>query len=170
MAIRALDDLVQRLARLPGLGPRSARRTALHLLKHRETALRDLMRALERAADEIRPCSLCNNLDGADPCWICTSPERDPHQILVVENVDDLWAMERAGLFRGRYHVLGGTLSALDGVGPEDLGIDRLLARAEADAVSEIILATSATVSGQMTGHYIAERLASRPVEVTRLG
>lgn len=170
MTVRALDDLVRRLARLPGLGPRSARRAALHLLKHRETALVELVRTLERAAAEIRPCARCNNLDDADPCHICTSEDRDGRQILVVENVDDLWAMERAGLYKGRYHVLGGTLSALDGVGPEDLAIDRLLGRIVEHEAEEVILATSATVGGQMTAHYIAERLAGRPVKVTRLG
>ena len=170
MTVRALDDLVQRLARLPGLGPRSARRAALHLLKHRETALVDLVRVLERAAAEIQPCSTCNNLDDANPCRICTSDARDGQQILVVENVDDLWAMERTGLYKGRYHVLGGTLSALDGVGPDDLAIDRLLGRVAESAVAEVILATSATVSGQMTAHYIAERLQDQPVRVTRLG
>lgn len=170
MTVRALDDLVQRLARLPGLGPRSARRATLHLMKHRATALVDLVRALERASDQVRPCSRCNNLDDEDPCWVCRAPERDPSQILVVENVDDLWAMERAGLFRGRYHVLGGTLSALDGIGPEELGIDRLLERVREETIGEVILATSATVSGQLTAHYIAERLAGLPARVTRLG
>jgi recombination protein RecR len=170
MTVRALDDLVQRLARLPGLGPRSARRATLHLMKHRATALVDLVRALERASEQVRPCARCNNLDDEDPCWVCRNPERDQSQILVVENVDDLWAMERAGLFRGRYHVLGGTLSALDGIGPEELGVERLLERARAERVEEVILATSATVSGQLTAHYIAERLAGLPARVTRLG
>lgn len=170
MSVRALDDLVQRLARLPGLGPRSARRATLHLMKHRATALADLVRALERAADQVQPCSRCNNLDDEDVCWVCRNPERDQSQLLVVENVDDLWAMERAGLFRGRYHVLGGTLSALDGVGPEELGIDRLVARVGDDPLREVILATSATVGGQLTAHYIAERLAGLPVRVTGLG
>jgi recombination protein RecR len=170
MAAPALDQLVQRLARLPGLGPRSARRAALHLLKHRETALAQLAQALSSAASEIRSCSRCGNLDGADPCWVCADPARGGDQILVVEDVDDLWAMERAGLFRGRYHVLGGTLSALDGIGPEQLGIDRLIGRIVADQAREVILATSATVNGQMTAHYVAERLAGLPIEVTRLG
>ncbi len=169
MAAPALDDLIQLLARLPGLGPRSARRAALHLMKQRETLLQRLAVALTRAAREVRRCSRCGNLDSADPCWICTDPERADRQICVVEEVDDLWALERAGLFRGRYHVLGGTLSAIDGLGPEDLGIDRLLARVKDDGVEEVILATSATVDGQTTAHYLAERLASAGVLVTRL-
>ncbi len=169
MAARELDQLIQLLARLPGLGPRSARRVALHLLKQRDALMMRLAVALESAAREVRECSRCGNLDGADPCWICADPERDPAQILVLEEVDDLWAMERSGLFRGRYHVLGGTLSALDGVGPEDLRIDRLLRRLEAGDVEEVILATSATVDGQTTAHYIAERLAGYATRVTRL-
>lgn len=170
MTARALDELVARLARLPGLGPRSARRAALHLIKHRETELAQLAAALRTAATDVRRCSICRNLDGEDPCWICSDLERPAAQILVVEEVDDLWAMERSGLFRGRYHVLGGTLSALDGVGPEELGIDRLAARVEVDRVAEVILATSATVNGQMTAHYVAERLTASGVNVTRLG
>jgi recombination protein RecR len=169
MAARELDQLIQLLARLPGLGPRSARRAALHLLKQREGLMMRLAAALESAAREVRACSRCGNLDGADPCWICTDPERNDTQILVVEEVDDLWAMERSGLFRGRYHVLGGTLSALDGIGPEDLRIDRLLGRIEGGRVEEVILATSATVDGQTTAHYIAERLTGWPTRVTRL-
>jgi recombination protein RecR len=169
MAARALDDLIALLAKLPGLGPRSARRAALHLIKQRETLLRRLAVALTEAADQVRKCSRCGNLDAADPCWICAAPERDDRQICVVEEVDDLWALERSGVFRGRYHVLGGALSAIDGYGPQDLGIDRLLARVAADRVSEVILATSATVDGQTTAHYIADRLASSGVVVTRL-
>jgi recombination protein RecR len=129
MAAQALDELIQQLGRLPGLGPRSARRVALHLLKQRQTLLPRLAAALGQAAQEVRQCAVCSNLDDADPCRICTDPERDPSQICIVEEVDDLWALERSGLFKGRYHVLGGRLSALDGLGPEDLGIDRLLQR-----------------------------------------
>ena len=125
MAARALDDLIALLAKLPGLGPRSARRAALHLIKQRETLLRRLAVALTDAADQVRECSTCGNLDAAHPCWICADGERDDRQICVVENVDDLWALERAGIFRGRYHVLGGALSAIDGYGPQELGIDR---------------------------------------------
>ena len=146
MAARALDDLIALLAKLPGLGPRSARRAALHLVKQRETLLRRLAVALTDAADQVRECSTCGNLDAAHPCWICADAERDDRQICVVENVDDLWALERSGIFRGRYHVLGGALSAIDGYGPQELGIDRLLARVEAGQAREVILATSATV------------------------
>jgi recombination protein RecR len=169
MAARALDDLIALLAKLPGLGPRSARRAALHLIKQRETLLRRLAVALADAADQVSRCSTCGNLDGADPCWICADAERDDRQICVVENVDDLWALERSGIFRGRYHVLGGALSAIDGYGPQELGIDRLLARVEADQASEVILATSATVDGQTTAHYIADRLRATGITVTRL-
>jgi recombination protein RecR len=169
MAARALDDLIQLLARLPGLGPRSARRAALHLLKQRETLMPRLAVALANAAREVRKCEVCGNLDAAEPCWICADGERDGTLICVVEEVDDLWALERAGLYKGRYHVLGGTLSALDGQGPEDLGIDRLLQRIEGAGIAEVILATSATVEGQTTAHYIAERLADSVAAVTRL-
>jgi recombination protein RecR len=169
MAARALDELIALLAKLPGLGPRSARRAALHLIKQRETLLRRLAVALTEAADQVRKCSTCGNLDAADPCWVCAAAERDDRQICVVENVDDLWALERSGLFRGRYHVLGGALSAIDGYGPQDLGIDRLLARVAAAGASEVILATSATVDGQITAHYIADRLRATGVTVTRL-
>jgi recombination protein RecR len=158
MAGQALDDLIQQLAKLPGLGPRSARRAALHLLKQRETLLVRLAASLTNAATEVRRCTSCGNLDSADPCWICADPERDRAQICVVEQVDDLWAVERAGLFRGCYHVLGGTLSAINGTGPEDLRVDRLLERIRSDRVGEVILATSATVDGQITAHYLADR------------
>jgi recombination protein RecR len=169
MAARALDDLIALLSKLPGLGPRSARRAALHLIKQRETLLRRLAVALAEAADQVQKCSACGNLDAADPCWICAAPDRDDRQICVVEDVDDLWALERSGMFRGRYHVLGGTLSAIDGYGPQDLGIDRLLARVGSGGVGEVILATSATVDGQTTAHYIADRLSATGVTITRL-
>jgi recombination protein RecR len=169
MAARGLDDLIALLAKLPGLGPRSARRAALHLIKQRETLLRRLAVALTDAANQVSKCSTCGNLDAADPCWICAAAERDDRQICVVENVDDLWALERSGIFRGRYHVLGGALSAIDGYGPQELGIDRLLARVGAGQASEVILATSATVDGQTTAHYIADRLSATGVTVTRL-
>jgi recombination protein RecR len=169
MAGQALDDLIRQLARLPGLGPRSARRAALHLLKQRETLLVRLAASLTNAANEVRRCSVCGNLDSADPCWVCSDVERDRALICIVEEVDDLWAVERAGLYKGGYHVLGGTLSAINGTGPEDLRIERLLERIRADAVSEVILATSATVDGQITAHYLADRLASAGALVTRL-
>jgi recombination protein RecR len=169
MAGQALDDLIRQLARLPGLGPRSARRAALHLLKQRETLLVRLAAALTQAANEVRRCSVCGNLDSADPCWVCADVERDRRLICIVEEVDDLWAVERAGLYKGGYHVLGGTLSALNGTGPEDLRVDRLLERIRSDTVGEVILATSATVDGQITAHYLADRLASAGALVTRL-
>lgn len=162
-----LDSLIQLLAKLPGLGPRSARRAALHLIKRRESLLEPLTAALTKAANAIRPCSVCGNLDTVDPCAICRDPERDAMAICVVEDLADLWALERSGAFRGRYHVLGGTLSALDGVGPEDLNIDRLLARIRPG--QELILALNATVEGQTTAHYLADRLVGRDVKVSRL-
>ncbi|OWJ65046.1 recombination mediator RecR [Inquilinus limosus] len=157
------------LARLPGLGPRSARRIALHLLRHRDTVMRPLAEALEAAAEAIVPCSICGNLDTIDPCPICSDPTRDAGVICVVEQVADLWALERARAFRGRYHVLGGTLSAIDGVGPEDLAIPRLLARAREPGVTEVILALNATVDGQTTAHYLAEKLEGAGPSITRL-
>ena len=162
-----LDSLIQLLARLPGLGPRSARRAALHLLKRRESLLEPLAAAMAKAAAAIRPCPVCGNLDTTAPCGICRDPERDGRMICVVEDLADLWAIERSGAFRGRYHVLGGTLSALDGVGPEDLTIDRLLARVEPG--QELILALNATVEGQTTAHYLADRLAGSGVRLSRL-
>ena len=162
-----LETLIQLLARLPGLGPRSARRAALHLIKRRESLLEPLAAAMAKAADAIRPCAVCGNLDTTAPCAICRDPERDGRMICVVEDLADLWAIERSGAFRGRYHVLGGTLSALDGVGPEDLTIDRLLARVEPG--QELILALNATVEGQTTAHYLADRLAGSGVRLSRL-
>jgi len=162
-----LDTLIQLLAKLPGLGPRSARRAALHLIKRRESLLEPLATALAKAADAIRPCRICGNLDTVEPCAICQDPERDAMAICVVEDLADLWALERTGAFRGRYHVLGGTLSALDGVGPDDLNIERLLARLRPN--QELILALNATVEGQTTEHYLTDRLADRDVRVTRL-
>jgi recombination protein RecR len=162
-----LDTLIQLLARLPGLGPRSARRAALFLIKRRDQMMRPLAAALAEAAAAIRPCSVCGNLDTADPCAICTDPGRDPAAICVVEDLADLWALERTGAFRGRYHVLGGTLSALDGVGPEELNIARLIARLRPG--TELILALNATVEGQTTAHYIADRAAATGARVSRL-
>lgn len=163
-----VDALVRLLARLPGLGPRSARRAVLHLLVRRDELMRPLAAALQAAADAVRTCSLCGNLDAADPCGICSDAERDPALLCVVEQVGDLWALERSKSFRGRYHVLGGTLSALDGVGPEDLAIGPLVRRAADPAVSEVILALNATVDGQTTAHYVADRLAGCGVTVSR--
>jgi recombination protein RecR len=162
-----LDTLIRLLAQLPGLGPRSARRAALHLIKRREGLLEPLATALANAAEAIRPCTICGNLDTLDPCAICRDPERDATVICVVEDLADLWALERTAAFRGRYHVLGGTLSALDGTGPDDLNIDRLLARLRPG--QELILALNATVEGQTTAHYLAERVIGRDIRITRL-
>ena len=162
-----LDTLIQLLAKLPGLGPRSARRAALYLLKRREILLEPLAAALAKAAAAIRPCSVCGNLDTLEPCTICRDPERDATTICVVEDLADLWALERTGAFTGRYHVLGGTLSALDGIGPEELNIERLLTRVRPG--QELVLALNATVEGQTTAHYLADRLAGRDVKVSRL-
>jgi recombination protein RecR len=162
-----LDTLIQLLAKLPGLGPRSARRAALHLIKRRESLLEPLATALTSAAEAIRTCPICGNLDTVEPCAICQDPERDAATICVVEDLADLWALERTGAFRGRYHVLGGTLSALDGVGPDDLNIERLLSRLRPG--QEMILALNATVEGQTTAHYLADRVAGRDIKVSRL-
>ncbi len=169
MAGPEIERLVRLLAKLPGLGPRSWRRAALHLLDRRETLLAPLAQALSEAASTVRPCSECGNLDSRDPCAICADPRRDAAILCVVESVADLWALERSGAFAGRYHVLGGVLSALDGVGPDDLNIAGLIARAGGAAVREVILATGATVDGQTTAHYLTERLADRDVTVSRL-
>ena len=165
----AIDRLIGLVARLPGLGPRSARRAVLFLLKRRESLMQPLAAALSDAAASVRNCATCGNLDAADPCAVCRDPKRDDALICVVEDVADLWALERAVAFSGRYHVLGGTLSALDGRGPEDLDIAGLVARAGEAAITEIVIATSATVEGQTTAHYIADRLAGCDVIVSRL-
>ncbi len=164
-----INSLIQLLAKLPGLGPRSARRVALHLIRHRETLLAVLIRALEDAAEKIITCSTCGNIDTCDPCNICINPKRNVSQICVVENIADLWALERTPSYRGRFHVLGGTLSALDGVGPDDLNISELLNRSKSEEVHEVILATNATVDGQTIAHYIAERLTDCNVEISGL-
>jgi recombination protein RecR len=162
-----IERLIQLLAKLPGLGPRSARRAALFMLKRRETVLEPLARALTDAAKAVDLCSTCGNLDTRDPCGICADARRDPSVICVVEDVADLWALERSGSFRGRYHVLGGTLSAIDGIGPDDLNIPRLIERARATEVKEVIVALSFTVDGQTTAHYILDRIAECGVSVT---
>lgn len=164
-----IERLILLLARLPGLGPRSARRAALHLVEKRELLMVPLAAALADAAARVRTCSVCGNFDTVDPCAICADPTRDEAVLCVVADVASLWAMERSGSFRGRYHVLGGLLSALDGVGPEDLGIGRLVARAGDARVAEVILATPATVEGQTTAHYLADRLAGCAVAITGL-
>lgn len=162
-----LERLVQLLSKLPGLGPRSGRRAALALLKRRETLLEPLAAALAAAARNVRACSECGNLDTADPCSICADARRDPGLLCVVEDVADLWAIERTRSFAGRYHVLGGTLSAIDGVGPEELRIPKLVERAR--GAREVVIALNATVEGQTTAHYVAERLAETGASVTRL-
>ncbi len=169
MALSEIDRLVQLLAKLPGLGPRSARRAALHLIERRTGLLEPLAQALAAAAESIRQCGVCGNVDTADPCAICAHEARDGSAICVVEDVADLWALERTAAFNGRYHVLGGTLSALDGRGPDELNIDALVRRAGAATVREVILATSATVEGQTTAHYLTDRLAECGVTVSRL-
>ncbi len=163
-----LERLIQYFAKLPGLGPRSARRIVLKLLRDRETQLLPLAEALQAAADTVRTCSVCGNLDSRDPCTICATPAREP-KICVVETVADLWALERALIYRGRYHVLGGSLSALAGRGPEDIAIAPLLSRLEADPPTELILALPATVDGAATGHYLAEKLKPFGIPVSRL-
>ena len=164
-----IERLIQLLARLPGLGPRSARRAVLHLIKQRENLMHPLAQALSDTADAILVCGTCGNLDTVEPCGICMDEARDRTLVCVVEDVADLWALERTRSFKGRYHVLGGRLSALDGVGPEDLNIAGLVARAEAGGLREVILAMNLTVDGQTTAHYISDRLAETGVEVTRL-
>jgi recombination protein RecR len=161
--------VIDLLARLPGLGPRSARRATLHLLKKQDQLMAPLAAALADAAGKVVSCGNCGNYDTVNPCSLCAAPGRDDSVICAVEDVGDLWAMDRSGVFKGRYHVVGGALSALDGVGPEDLNIARLVERAARPEVKEIILALNATVEGQTTAHYITDRLAHLPVRVTRL-
>lgn len=164
-----IERLVQLLARLPGLGPRSARRAVLHLIRKREELLAPLADAMQTARERIVVCGSCGNIDTSDPCTICRDARRDPSLLVVVETVADLWALERAALLNARYHVLGGVLSPLDGVGPEDLSIDALIGRVRAGEVREVVLAVNATVDGQTTAHYIADLLAPTGVKVTRL-
>lgn len=164
-----IETLIALLAKLPGLGPRSARRAALTLIKKRDALLAPLATALAEAAENVRVCSRCGNVDTVDPCALCRDARRDGTRICVVEEVGDLWAIERAGVFKGRYHVLGGTLSALDGVGPDDLAIPRLIARVAEGGIEEVVLAMNATVDGQATAHYLADRLQQFPVKVSRL-
>ena len=165
-----INHLITLLARLPGLGPRSARRAALRLLQQPEARILPLATALTEAARTVRNCSQCGNLDSRDPCTVCSDPARDRSVICVVEGVGDLWALERAAVHRGLYHVLGGTLSPLSGVTPEDLNLRPLFARVAEGGVTEVILALGATVDGASTAHYLAERLSSTGVAVTRVG
>lgn len=169
MASQEIEALANALARLPGLGPRSARRAVLHLMKKRESTLQPLLEALHNVADRLSTCSNCGNVDTSDPCSVCRDPRRDDRSLCVVEEVADLWALDRSRLFPGRYHVLGGRLSALDGVRPEDLTIERLVSRVAAGGIDEVVLAMNATLEGQTTAHYLAERLESFPVRLTQL-
>jgi recombination protein RecR len=164
-----IERLVQLLAKLPGLGPRSARRAALALLKRKDTLLQPLAAALEETARTIKTCTTCGNLDSANPCSVCADSRRDGTLICVVEDVADLWALERAGVFRGRYHVLGGTLSALDGRGPDQLNIGSLVERVRHGDIREVVLGLNATVEGQTTAHYVTDLIAPLGVSVTRL-
>lgn len=164
-----LNHLIRMLAGLPGLGNRSARRIALHLLGKRSAMMIPLADALKKAAEEIKECPDCGNLDMTQPCGICRNPARDRSKICVVAQVSDVWALERTGAYKGLYHVLGGLLSALDGIGPNDLKIPKLVARTEDEHVKEVILALSATVDGQSTAHYIADHLDAGALEITRL-
>jgi recombination protein RecR len=169
MASPEIEALTQALARLPGLGPRSARRAVLHLLKRRESAMGPLLNALAAVNERLATCSTCGNVDTHDPCAICVDPRRDARALCVVEEVADLWALDRSRLFPGRFHVLGGKLSALEGVRPEDLAIDALVRRIAAGGIDEVVLAMNATLEGQTTAHYIAERIEGYPVRVTQL-
>jgi recombination protein RecR len=164
-----IERLIQLLARLPGLGPRSARRAALHLIKKREPLMAPLAEALQTAIEKIEVCKICGNIDTKNPCTVCTDDQRDASIIVAVADVGDLWALERASALNARYHVLGGTLSPLDGIGPQDLSIDALISRAHDPAVKEIVLALNATVDGQTTAHYITDLLHDANVIVTRL-
>ncbi|MAL78884.1 MAG: recombination protein RecR [Sneathiella sp.] len=169
MSQSEIDLLIQLLSRLPGLGPRSARRATLHLISRRETLLTPLATAMQAAADKVRICQTCGNLDVTDPCGICRNEERERGLLCIVEDVSDLWALERSAAFKGCYHVLGGTLSALDGIGPEELNIESLVHRVKEGGISEVILALNATVEGQTTAHYLSDRLADLNVQITRL-
>lgn len=169
MASQDIEALVQQLARLPGLGPRSARRAVLHLIKKRETAFTPLLAAMGEVAARLVTCGLCGNVDTVDPCGICSDARRDQRSLCVVEDVSDLWALDRSRLFPGKYHVLGGRLSALEGIRPQDLSIDALVARVTAGGIDEVVLAMNATLEGQTTAHYLAERLEDLPVRLTQL-
>jgi recombination protein RecR len=164
-----IERLIQLLARIPGLGPRSARRAALHLIRRKDELLAPLGQAMQVAAERIMACSTCGSIDTKDPCAVCSDLRRDASVIIVVETVADLWALERSGAMRAHYHVLGGTLSPLDGIGPKDINIDRLIVRAADPTIKELILAVNATVDGQTTAHYITDLVSHLPVKVTRL-
>lgn len=164
-----IEKLIQIMGRLPGLGPRSARRAVLHLMKKREALLQPLIASLDDVHRNVRTCAICGNLDAADPCAICRDAGRDATTLCVVADVGDLWALDRTGTYRGRYHVLGGVLSALDGIGPEQLSIGGLIRRVEGGDIRELILALGATVDGQTTAHYLADRLQPYNLQISRL-
>lgn len=169
MASQEIENLVQALAKLPGLGPRSARRAVLYLLKRPEAAMKPILAAMEQVDANLKTCGICGNVDTQDPCQICNDPRRDDKSLCVVEEVSDLWALDKSRLFPGKFHVLGGKLSALDGVRPEDIGIDKLIKRVEAGGIDEVVLAMNATLEGQATSHYIAERLENYPIRMSQL-
>jgi recombination protein RecR len=169
MSISAIEQLIQQFSKLPGLGSRSARRVVLHLIRNKDKLVAPLTQSLQSVAESIRTCAVCGNLDSADPCDICTDPRRDPLAICVVEDIADVWAIERSHTFRGRYHVLGGTLSALDGRGPDALNFASLLQRVKMHGITEVIIATNATVDGQTTAHYITDMLAPCNITISRL-
>jgi len=164
-----IDELIRYFSKLPGLGPRSARRVVLHLIRQKQGLMEPLASVMMRALTSIRTCSVCGNLDSHDPCAICSDTRRDPSSICVVEELADLWAIERCNLYKGQYHVLSGTLSAIDDRGPAQLNIESLIARASKDVVTEIILATNATIEGQTTAHYLTTRLEGCHVSISRL-
>jgi recombination protein RecR len=169
MSPKPIEQLIKRLSRLPGLGPRSARRAALHLINHRDGQMVPLAEDMLTVAHAIRRCTECGNLDMTSRCGICQDNSRDQKRLCIVEDVADLWAMERAAVFGGRYHVLGGVLSAIDGVGPDTLRLDYLVERTKTEQIEEVILALSATVDGQATAHYIADKMTGLNARITRL-
>jgi len=169
MTTDPIESLIRQFSRLPGLGPRSARRVALYLIRERERVMQPLLKGMEEALAKVKTCGTCGNLDTRDPCGVCADPRRDRSTLCVVEDVADLWAIERCHLYRGLYHVLGGTLSAIDGRGPDKLNIAALVARAGAGEVKEVILATNATVEGQTTAHYLTSRLKDFNLSISRL-
>lgn len=164
-----IDALIKQFAKLPGIGPRSARRIVLQMIRQPERYLTPLVEVMERTAESVKNCGTCGNVDTTDPCRICTDDRRDETLLCVVEDLADLWAMERSNMYRGRYHVLGGTLSAIEGRGPEQLNIPKLVERASVEAVAEVILATNITVEGQTTAHYVTEQLSGCGVSISRL-
>ena len=164
-----IDNLIELMARLPGIGPRSARRMVLNLLKKPDSLMRPLAKALVETADQIKKCEICGNIDTVSPCNLCEDNRRDQSIIVVIEEVGDLWALERAAVHKGLYHVLGGSLSAIDGVGPDDLGINQLIERADKDSTEEVVLAMNATIDGQTTAYYITDQLSECNVKISRL-